>query len=109
MPAGCGLVPTSSIGYTAVFGPGKNLLAHPHCSDRKYLIQLSDATAVLEDLGTLVIDSMQLIYQEDTEHIVQNVSTCSTDFRCRTSLLWLRNGTQVIMQRNLCLLFWRTS
>ncbi|KAI9907255.1 hypothetical protein PsorP6_016695 [Peronosclerospora sorghi] len=47
--------------------------------DRKYSIQLSDATAVLEDLGTFVIDSMQFIGQEDTEHIVKNFSTCSAD------------------------------
>ncbi|KAI9912913.1 hypothetical protein PsorP6_005169 [Peronosclerospora sorghi] len=50
-----------------------------HVQDRKYLIQLSDDTAVLEDLGTFVIDSMQLISQKDTERIVKNVSTCSAD------------------------------
>ncbi|KAI9915441.1 hypothetical protein PsorP6_007796 [Peronosclerospora sorghi] len=55
-----------------------------HClavlsEDRKYSIQLSDATAILEDLGTFVIDLKQLIGQEDTENIVKNVSTCSAD------------------------------
>ncbi|KAI9910663.1 hypothetical protein PsorP6_011219 [Peronosclerospora sorghi] len=44
-----------------------------------FLNALSDATAVLVDLATFVIDSMQLIVQEDTEHIVKNVSTCSAD------------------------------
>ncbi|KAI9913278.1 hypothetical protein PsorP6_005225 [Peronosclerospora sorghi] len=76
--------------------------------DRKYSIQLSDATAVLEDFVTLVIDSMQLIDQEDTEHIVKNVSTCSANLLSDIAAVVAERDSSK-MRLNLSLLFCRTS